>query len=538
MPDARLAMDTSIRAAVRAGSIRRGLALGGLLAFAWAGSAGGATTLDWRFYDFFDVPPGEWWDARLKTYGEAPIGAECFTAAGIANGLCTPVQPAVDDLASHPYTLWSEGIYAPFRMDVTGGEVPGHTLAEPVFLPVMNAGEPAGSSLDFDWSMQFLDTATALALDALGCPNAGIDDGYHVRTQITLTMDLQESRRIFGVVAADAAAAQAWWNANTHVACAVRGSVEQALWDWFIAMGGSLSVPGKYDIMNAYQWFLDQAYLQMSATVDPDGTTHVTIDHLAWGTSNMLNRMFYWGSTSYLTNTLDSTAAAGWSGMEPYAWFEDFSFTGSLGTSDFDFELTAVLPDTFAHRALPGPDGNLDQVDDFPVWTWGPHLHDFLNDFLGHLNSELDRYPGGTELDATPGSATYGSNAPRTFVPITWDLDAGETWTFEFPTGDVVYYDPNLTPLGASPTSNDFVEIVAPLGLHSTNPPSYGVFDPGPKSWTVVGPSVTGGPDGSPGNYPLAPWGSIMLPEPPSALGQLAALGLLGGLYRWRARRR
>jgi len=154
-------------------------------------------------------------------------------------------------------------------------------------------------------------------------------------------------------------------------------------------------------------------------------------------------------------------------------------------------------------------------VDDLAIWTWGPNLHDYLNDYLGHPNSELDRYPGGTELDAVPGSATYGSIVPREFVPITWDLDTGETWTFEFPTGDVVFYDPNLTPLSAS----------------------YGAFDSGLMTWTVVGPSVTGGPDGSPGNYPLEPWGAIYLPEPPALLGQLAALGLLGGLHRWRSRR-
>ncbi len=502
----------------------RSLGLGGLLALALVGSAGAATTIDWRFYDFFDVPPGEWWDARLATYGEAPIGAECFTATGIANGLCTPIQPDVDDLATPPYTFWSEEeIYAPLRMTVTGGEVPGYTLSEPVFLPVLNGGQPAGSALQFDWSMQFLDTATGLALDALGCPNAGIDDGYHIRSQITLTMDLQQSRRIFGVVAADAAAAQAWWNANTSASCAVRGPVEQALWNWFLAMGGSFSVPGKYDIMNAYQWFLDQAYLQMSASVDPDGTTHVTIDHLAWGTSNLLARIFYWGSTSYRDNTLDSTTAVGWSGMEPFAWFEEFSFTGSLEAGHFDFELSAALPYGFEHRALPGPDGNLDQVDDFSVWTWRPRLHDFLNDYLGHLNSELDRYPGGTELEATPGSANYGTSVPRAFVPTTWDLDAGETWTFEFPTGNVVFYDPNVTPTPASPTSNDFVEILAPLVLHSTNPASYGVFDPGLKTWTVSGPSVTGGPDGSPGNDPLESWGAISL-----AAGAVAVPSLPG----------
>ena len=203
MPGTRETMNIRIQTAVGASSIRRSLALGGLLAFAWAGFAGAATTIDWRFYDFFNVPPGEWWDARLQAYGEAPIGAECFTATGIANGLCTPLQPAVDDLASSPYThlagppIPSGAIYAPFRMEVTGVEVPGYTLAEPVFLPVMNSGESAGSWLDFDWSMQFLDTATALVLDGLGCPNAGIDDGYHVRTQITLASRLKVRLRSF-----------------------------------------------------------------------------------------------------------------------------------------------------------------------------------------------------------------------------------------------------------------------------------------------------------------------------------------------------
>ena len=95
--------------------------------------------------------------------------------------------------------------------------------------------------------------------------------------------------------------------------------------------------------------------------------------------------------------------------------------------------------------------GELDQVDDVAIWRWSPILHDAFNDLLGHNASELDRYPGATILDISPGSSTYGSILARDIVPITWDLAAGETWTFEFPTGDVVHYDPNLTLLGADP---------------------------------------------------------------------------------------
>jgi hypothetical protein len=61
-------MLVAVRGVTGIGALRS-LALGGLLAFAWAGFASAATTIDWRFYDFFNVPPGEWWDARLKAYG-------------------------------------------------------------------------------------------------------------------------------------------------------------------------------------------------------------------------------------------------------------------------------------------------------------------------------------------------------------------------------------------------------------------------------------------------------------------------------------
>jgi hypothetical protein len=70
-----------------------------------ASLAGG--TVDWQFYDFFNVPPGEYFDIRSAAYGERPIGAECFTASAITNGICTPSDPTVPGLASYPYTIWS-----------------------------------------------------------------------------------------------------------------------------------------------------------------------------------------------------------------------------------------------------------------------------------------------------------------------------------------------------------------------------------------------------------------------------------------------
>jgi hypothetical protein len=185
-------------------------------------------------------------------------------------------------------------------------------------------------------------------------------------------------------------------------------------------------------------------------------------------------------------------------------------------------------------------------VDDFAVWEWSPILHDSYDDLLGHNNSEMDRYSGAAAsvLERSPGSADYGSIVDREYVPITWDLAAGETWTFEFPTGDVVYYDPNLTPPGADP-EDEYVEIIAPLSLYETQPASYGTFDSGTNTWTVTGPSVTGGPDGSPGNYALEGWGAISLavatigPNVPALSGvgiaiTCSLLALAGCIHRFR----
>jgi hypothetical protein len=77
-------LKVGMRTPLRPYSLLRGLGLGGLLAFALVGSAHAATTINWRFYDFFNVPPGEWWDARLATYFETPIGAECQPRALVA----------------------------------------------------------------------------------------------------------------------------------------------------------------------------------------------------------------------------------------------------------------------------------------------------------------------------------------------------------------------------------------------------------------------------------------------------------------------
>ena len=506
-----------------------------------------AASLSFEFYDFFKVPYGEWWDYRTAVYGDLPVNAECFSAEAIANGICSASNPAVKDFG--PEANWyplpgaiqvgnpnnNPLLYAPYRFRVAGLDVGGYSLAEPVFLPVLKPTEAAGSRLDFSWYLQYLDTATADALDAAGCPISSFDlDGFQTHSTVTLTMDLQESKRIFGVTATDAASAASWWAANTRPECYLEGPAEAAVSLWFIQMGGSSATYGKYDIANSFEWYYSPYYTQLSATVDPaDGTTHVTLDHVAWGTETMLARMFYWGSAGYQANYLDSTRANGWWGME-LAWFEDMTFAGSLKAAAFDFSLASAMQYHWQNLAMAEPGGALDRSGDLSYWTWGPILSDYTNDWSPKkLISELDRYPSPpyAYVHTTPGSVQYGKSLPYDYVPIKWDLALGQSWTFRFPTPteNVVLYDPNLTPLGANPVLGQFVEIRAPLVLLGTNPTPLGTFDALTNTWTVTGPTLTGGPVGSPGGdgipgtaddqYALEPFGAILLTNgaPPPA---------------------
>ncbi len=543
-----------------------------LLGLALPGVDSEAATLDWVFYDFF-MPLGEYFDRRSTRYGETPIGADCFSQDGIDNRICRhnngtycidlePPNPGPPcTIATYPVTISSytnennnrRTVSAPFKFTATGNDILGYNLTEPVFLPVLNSSEPAGTYLDFTWKADFVDTALLSDINAIPCSNPGYGDGYYMWSEITLEMDLQQSRRIFGVVAANAAAAQTWWNSNANSTCGqsagTRKQVEKDVWEWFFDMGGKESSTkiGKYDIMNAYGWMLDQVVLDINATVDidtshnghPVGTTHVTIYHEAWGTSNLLDHMFYWGTTSYKDHHLDSTMAMGWQGMEPFAWYDDMTWSGTLNAGNIDFVLSGVMSYDFENISLPADNG-YDRVDDFSVWALRPHLSDNMNDYYGHLESELDRYPGVTDFETTPGSPLYGQTRSRVFIPTSWDLFDGETLTFQFPTGNVPFYDPNLTPLGADGQKGEFVANNAQLSLYRTHPANYGNWNQAAKTWTITGPTTTGGSVGSPGNYPDESWGAIYfvaLPEPGSTIALVAGSGMLAMMHRRRSRR-
>lgn len=498
----------------------------------------GPSTVDYTFYDFFNFPYREYWDIRQNLYYDTPINANCFNKTSIDDGICRVTNPNIPAYETYPYTnwypllganTWSSSsnipfVYAPYRWRAVGRNVPGYTLGDPVFLPVMNYSQAPGSRLDFRWSMDYITPAEGDYLaNVAQCPGASGTDGYYIRSQINVTMDLQESKRIFGVDAnvTDQHAANWWWfDKNTTLykrkfynvepPCYAEGIVEMNLENWFVAMGGGIYTMGKYDIENGFEYPYTPFYTQMNVTVDPNGTTHVNIDHMAWGTEVLLARMMFWGNTSYRDNANNWTRARGWWGMET-AWFENLTFRGSLNSDGFDFYWDTAEEYHFQLGCDAGPDGQFDHVDDRVYWTWGPSLNDYLIAYgPQHTASEMIPYANQNYPHCTPGGQNYGSSLPYDYVPASWDLSLGQTWHFQFPTGNVVFYDPNRMTSAANP-KGDWVASYRPLTLYYTNPENYGAWDPRAGTWDVYGPSATGGPKGSQGSYPTNPWGAIYL---------------------------
>jgi hypothetical protein len=498
-------------------------------------------SLRYEFSDFFGGPWAEYWDYRLALYSDLPFNAECFTQAAIDTGICVPANAAIPDVPSYPYMNWYPGVgapspgspsanpwvQAPYRMHVAGVDVTSYTLAEPVYFPVLNPAQPAGTRLDFMWSMEYINRAEATALNAAGCPITADElDGYHARSIIRLTMDAQESRRLFGATGNTQAQLNSWWSSNTTPLCGTNGALESSVATWFQQMGGGILVVGKYDIYNGFEWFYQPFFTQITGTVAADLTTTVTIDHLAWGTEVLLSRFFYWGPAAYNVHYRDSRQALGWWGMEN-GWFEHLSFAGSFSAADHDFTLDTLMQYHLASYSFPGPDGMWDHSGDSSYWQWGATLIDYVNDFSSqHVLSELDRIPGKTYVRTAPGHNQYGSALGYDYTPVAWNLKAGETHVFRFPTGPIMFFDPNLTPEGADPRSG-YIGTMAVPAVQTMRPVGYGLYDPPSNTLTLTGPTSTGGPAGYAGpdgtvgtaddDYALDPWPSIQLvprPEP------------------------
>lgn len=430
------------------------------------------TTVDVLEDEFFsaDCPYPDYWYLRNGSTGDL---------------ILNPDVPCVD---YYPWVLFTSNhalqninpswLYTIYRQDARVRNHPGYNLDEPVFLPTLNPDERPGAYIKFNLTLDYMNETFIKDLnqDHPEYPiNKALDDGYGYLVRGSITVDLQESKRMFGVVATSASTAQQWWKTNTKPAF-VQGPAEKAYDNWMTYNGnviGGQPGSGKYDIYNGFEWYVQTDLTDLNATVDPDGTTHVSLFLTGWGWEALMARWFYWGKASYLESVnspYGQVKPAGWMPME-VCWCEHGRYNGSIRTS-LDLDYKSFQTYHFQAWANWGPDGVPGTSDDLPAWVWGPWNLDYVPRDAssspgseGYPNSELRWYEGKTTDVGTPGSYSYGQPYEYTEMPARWTLAPGYTLTLIMPKAPITWYDPVKSHWNAAKKLGDYTTFYSPLTL-------------------------------------------------------------------------
>src|SRR2546426_36452 len=388
--------------------------------------------------------------------------------------LCaTNANPSLPGSESYPYTNWyplpgnvhwnnpgnAPLVYAPYRFNATAINAPGYNLSEPVYLPVRNYAAPIGQQLKINWYLQYLDSSTDQALRSQGC---GVYDS-------TLASSGFDGFILWSRV-----------NVTTDLAESKR----------------IFGIPLNYTAGNAQSWW----------------NANTKAGYANFGALE----------TWFGVNTGGNPADGGWFAKEGNGKYDVYS-SFQYAYTPFSTEIVGqVDPSTGVTHVYISHVAWATEVLLARWFYWGNTSYRTY-----YLDSTKARGWWGMELswfEDMRFDATLDANGLDFFldyVPITWNLKAGQMWDFEFPKGNVVFYDPNTSPIPSNP-QGDLARMFAPLQYNFTFPRSLGgvaLWNGTANTWSIFGPTNTGGPDSSgPGQYPAVwPYPSIFFtPDPPS----------------------
>ncbi len=455
------------------------------------------TTVDVLGSQFFTAgcPYQQYWSLRYKTYGDIILNRTVPS--------CTDYYPWIlwntalrTETPSWTYTLW--------RLDMLATNNLGYSVANPVYLPVFNASvAPAPDSyIEMNLTLNYLNKNNINLTDPLNIVywdttpwriSTTYSDGYGNLVQGTITMDLTESRRIFGVNATTPAAAQRWWYNNT-VFGGAPGPLETRMSAWLNVLGN-----GKYNTYNAFQWQYQTDITDLNATVASDGTTTVRVFWDGWGYDVMFDRMSYWGDTNY-----SQAVNAPWGQYQPRGWMpfetcwcENATINATIRNS-LDMHYAGTSEYWFSAVGNAGRDGILNTSDDLPGWSWAPILMDYVpragSGLTGALvgpNSELRWYESDLTMITSPGSWGYGTRYEYMVTPDRWNMSLGNTVTLILPSFRMPWFDPVKSAWNPSKLIGDYVTFLSNLTLRLVTPSAggYWLWDARAKVFSLAAPA-------------------------------------------------
>jgi peptide/nickel transport system substrate-binding protein len=342
-------------------------------------------SVDYRWYDMFNVPFGSWWWKRYEVYGYE--------------------RPLTD---SYPYILGYDGqpdgnsyYYTGMRLNITGRNLTEINMNSwPEFLPLL--GTERGGNAQIDWYMQYLTKDQLNASYGTGIANQ--DDGWIIDLNGTVTLDEQAAKAVLNVSDSGFDDFTNWWAAHS-------ATVTSGYGDWLYD-----EAEGRLDIENAYQSYFQLFVLDLNAA-KVGGSIVVSYDILTWGMEALMMRWLH-----------DAFLPTEW-------WYEDMDFHARIGPSSSSFDIdTAVSYAMFADQTTLLTDNS--GTSGAPCWRWHGMLGDAVPSSELHPYSDFDPYEPLQYIVHRPGSVRYGQYIDYDYTPGAWNLSDNETLEFTWPAGD------------------------------------------------------------------------------------------------------
>ena len=381
----------------------------------------GPRSVDYRYYDFFDVPFGEWWSLRWDWYGKEQVISNTY--------------PTMFYWYSQP--PGNIRIYSNMMLDVKGRNMSELNMnSHPEFLPLL--GTARGGNATLDWCLQYLTKAEMARYPE--ATQAWLD-GWVISLNGTTTMDKQAAMAVLNVTSAGFDDFANWWTANKTV-------VENAYSDWLLKEGNK-----RLDIYNMYGYGLSPFAFHLNALKVADKIV-LSYDIISWGMEAMMTR---WLHEAF---------------MPTEHYLEGFNMHANIGPERADVDITTVVAyGIYAYETTIVPTG---KTHGDPCWVWRTNHQDHVKPTIGHPKSDFAPYMNLQYDNTAPGSVCYGKKMPYDYSPTAHNLSANETLIIEFPTGPQLFkeqaYYPNGTPILDQGINQRIVNTTANMTLSYAEP--------------------------------------------------------------------
>jgi len=333
-------------------------------------------TVDYYWYDMFNVPFGEWYEKRSDevTWSDS--------------------YPYVYDWVdgSQEGNVWT---YSNMRLDITGRNMTDINMNErPLFLP--NLGTTTGGNAVLDWYFTY---GTDAELAVLSPSAADNNDGWITIFEGETTLDQAAAMSVLGMPSNEWDTFASWWTTNG-------ASVRTSWWNYIDSEAND-----RLDIYCMYEYMLQPFKHELTAERVGD---QVVVNQLivSWGFEALMSR---WMHDAWMDDT--------------EYWFEDFSMHAEIGPEMMDLDISTAIE--YAIYAYETTD------DGLPCWMWEGLLADYITS-LAHP-SLFELYEGKTYTCTAPGSPLYGTEMYYDYVPGVLNLTEGETVRFTWPSGEQMF---------------------------------------------------------------------------------------------------